>query len=256
MEITCTLYNTVGEGIVCHWDGNDDVCSSDLQISPTTPVKRVPGVPDGVGTEEGELAAVLRDLADLGHLHPVAELGQDRPVPRVDHSSCSNLQRNIGTFVAVPFNFGDQVFISDGLPLESGCHVVGGVPGHSQLHQLDLLGLPSDDNEVRLLSRHGQVGRDGYTVHSMSIQVSIYLHVFQPLGREECVEILDQIVVAPLKPVEGLFAAAQHVTKSAGGGRFSSFSSSLVLRKTKWSAGIFLEVRWTPKTCGGRLPWS
>ena len=54
-----------------------------------------------------------------------------------------------------------------------------------------------------------QVGRDGYTVHSMSIQVSIYLHAFQPLGREECVEILDHIVVAPLKPVQGLFAAAQ-----------------------------------------------
>ena len=137
------------------------ICSSWDQVTPATPVQGMSRVPDGVRPEEGELAAGLRDLADLGHLHPVAELGQDRPVPRVDHSSCSNLQRNIGTFVAVPFNFGDQVFISGGLPLESGCHVVGGVPGHSQLHQLDLLGLPSDDNEVRLLSRHGQVGRDG-----------------------------------------------------------------------------------------------
>ena len=35
----------------------------------------MPGVPDGLATEEGELAAVLHDLADLGHLHPVAELG-------------------------------------------------------------------------------------------------------------------------------------------------------------------------------------
>ena len=57
------------------------ICSSEVQVSPITPVKRVPGVPDGVGTEEGQLAAVLRDLADLGHLHPVAELSQDRPVP-------------------------------------------------------------------------------------------------------------------------------------------------------------------------------
>ena len=163
--------------IVCHWDGNDNVCSSDLQVSPTTPVQRVPGVPDGVGTEEGELAAVLRDLADLGHLHPVAELGQDRPVPRVDHSSCSNLQRNIGTFVAVPFNFGDQVFISDGLPLESGCHVVGGVPGHSQLHQLDFLGLASNDNEVRLLSRHGHwPGREGW------LHRSLYVHPRQHIS--------------------------------------------------------------------------
>ena len=32
-------------------------------------------------------------------------------------------------------------------------------------------------------------------------------------------EILDHIVVAPLKPVEGLLAAAQHVTKGAGGSR-------------------------------------
>ena len=90
--------------IVCHWDGNDNVCSSDLQVSPTTPVQRVPGVPDGVGTEEGELAAVLRDLADLGHLHPVAELGQNPLVPGVDHPSCSNLQRDVGTFVAVPID--------------------------------------------------------------------------------------------------------------------------------------------------------
>ena len=51
------------------------ICSSEVQVSPTTPVERVPGVPDGIGIEEGELAAVLRDLADLGYLHPVAELG-------------------------------------------------------------------------------------------------------------------------------------------------------------------------------------
>ena len=98
--------------IVCHWDGNDNVCSSDLQVSPTTPVQRVPGVPDGVGTEEGKLAAVLRDLADLGHLHPVAELGQDPLVPGVDHPSCSNLQRDVGTFIAVPIDFCDQDFVS------------------------------------------------------------------------------------------------------------------------------------------------
>ena len=57
------------------------ICSSEAEVSPAAPVSRVPGVPDGVGTEEGELAAGLSDLADLGHLHPVAELSQDRPVP-------------------------------------------------------------------------------------------------------------------------------------------------------------------------------
>ena len=51
------------------------ICSSEVQVFPTTPIKRVPCVPDGVGNEEGDLAAVLRDLSDLGHLHPVAELG-------------------------------------------------------------------------------------------------------------------------------------------------------------------------------------
>ena len=51
------------------------ICSSEVQVFPASPVKRVPGVPDGLGTKEGELAGVLRDLTDLGHLHPVAELG-------------------------------------------------------------------------------------------------------------------------------------------------------------------------------------
>ena len=53
------------------------VCSSRGQVAPTAPVQRVSRVPDGVGAEEGELAAGLGDLADLGHLRPVAELGED-----------------------------------------------------------------------------------------------------------------------------------------------------------------------------------
>ena len=51
------------------------ICSSGVQESPATPIKRVPGVSDRLGSEEGELAAVLLDLADLGHFHPVAVLG-------------------------------------------------------------------------------------------------------------------------------------------------------------------------------------
>ena len=51
------------------------ICSSWDQVTPATPVQGMSRVPDGVRPEEGELAAGLRDLADLGHLHPVAELG-------------------------------------------------------------------------------------------------------------------------------------------------------------------------------------
>ena len=53
------------------------ICSSGVQVSPATPIKRVPGVPDGVGTEEGELAAVLCDLADL----PPSSSGRARSGP-------------------------------------------------------------------------------------------------------------------------------------------------------------------------------
>ena len=80
------------------------ICSSWDQVTPATPVQGMSRVPYGVRPEEGELAAGLRDLADLGHLHPVAELGQDPLVPGVDHPSCSNFQRDVGTFVAVPID--------------------------------------------------------------------------------------------------------------------------------------------------------
>ena len=88
----------------------------------------------------------------LATLIPSAELRQDRPVPRGDHSSCSHLQRSVGTFVAIPSAFGDQVFISGDLPLKSRCHVVGGVPGYSQLHQLSPLHLPAPVNENYFLT--------------------------------------------------------------------------------------------------------
>ena len=110
------------------------ICSSWGQVSPASPVQGVSRVPDGVRPEEGELAAGLCDPADLGHLHPVAELGQDPLVPGVDHPSCSNFQRDVGTFVAVPIDFCDQIFVSGGLPLKSRRHVFGGVLGDGQLH--------------------------------------------------------------------------------------------------------------------------
>ena len=110
------------------------VCSSRGQVAPTAPVQRVSRVPDGVGAEEGELAAGLSDLADLGHLRPVAELGEDRLVPWVDHTPCSDFQRDVTAFKAISLDLSNQVFVPGGLPLESRRHVVGGVPGDGQLH--------------------------------------------------------------------------------------------------------------------------
>ena len=92
------------------------VCSSWRQVSPTAPVQGVSRVPDGVGPEEGELAAGLCDLGDLGHLHPVAELSQDCLVPRVDYTPCSDFQRDVATFVAISLDLSDQIFVSGGLP--------------------------------------------------------------------------------------------------------------------------------------------
>ena len=101
--------------------------------------------------KDRERASLLQSLvADLSY--PSAELRQDRPVPRGDHSSCSHLQRSVGTFVAIPSAFGDQVFISGDLPLKSRCHVVGGVPGYSQLHQLSPLHLQAPVNENYFLT--------------------------------------------------------------------------------------------------------
>ena len=53
------------------------ICSSWGQVSPTAPVQGVSRVPDGVRPEEGELAAGLCDLGDLGHLHPVAPVASN-----------------------------------------------------------------------------------------------------------------------------------------------------------------------------------
>ena len=110
------------------------VYSSWGQVSPTAPVQGVSRVPDGVGPEEGELAAGLCDLGDLGHLHPVAELSQDSLVCRVHHTPCSDFQRDVATFVAISLDLGDKIFVPGGLPLKSRRHVVGGVPGDGQLH--------------------------------------------------------------------------------------------------------------------------
>ena len=55
------------------------ICSSGNQKTTSSPVSGVSGVPDGVGAQEGQLAAVLCHAADLVHLQAVAQLG-DRVV--------------------------------------------------------------------------------------------------------------------------------------------------------------------------------
>ena len=62
---------------------------SRLQVSSSTPISGVSGVPQGVGPEEGQLAAVLDNAADLVHLHPMAQLGQHNPVPCINYSISS-----------------------------------------------------------------------------------------------------------------------------------------------------------------------
>ena len=46
-----------------------------------------PGVVDGVRAKQGEHASAFGDAADFVHLHPVAELVQDRPVPGLDDAT-------------------------------------------------------------------------------------------------------------------------------------------------------------------------
>ena len=55
-------------------------CSSRFQKPTSCPVSGVSGIPDGVGAEEGQLAAVLCHAADLVHLHAVTQLGEDGSV--------------------------------------------------------------------------------------------------------------------------------------------------------------------------------
>ena len=47
----------------------------------TRSVGRVSGIPEGVGAEEGQLAAILDHAADFAHLEPVTQLGENTFVP-------------------------------------------------------------------------------------------------------------------------------------------------------------------------------
>ena len=56
-------------------------CSSWLQKAASRPVGRVSGIPEGVGAEEGQLAAILDHAADFAHLESVTQLGENTFVP-------------------------------------------------------------------------------------------------------------------------------------------------------------------------------
>ena len=62
------------------------ICSSGNQKTTSSPVSGVSGVPDGVGAQEGQLAAVLCHAADLVHLQAVAQLGEDGSVPCIHNT--------------------------------------------------------------------------------------------------------------------------------------------------------------------------
>ena len=61
-------------------------CSSGFQKTTSCPVSGVSGIPDGVGAEEGQLAAVLRHAADLVHLQAVTQLSEDGSVPCIHYT--------------------------------------------------------------------------------------------------------------------------------------------------------------------------
>ena len=89
MCVVCTLV----DGIDCHWWGNNNDLLFDGTGIPCYSNQEGAWRSRWCRTEDDEL-----DLADHGHHYPAAELGQDPLIPGVDHLSCSNLQRDIGTF--------------------------------------------------------------------------------------------------------------------------------------------------------------
>ena len=76
-------------------------CSSWCQETVSVPVCRVSGVPDGVGTEEGQLAAVLGHAADLVDLQAVAQLCESCFVPCIHKPSCPNFEGDVRASVPI-----------------------------------------------------------------------------------------------------------------------------------------------------------
>ena len=77
------------------------------------------GIPDGVGTQNSQLAAHLHDLAHFLHLHDLAEVGEQALVLAVDEAPGPDLEGEIGTLEAITLDGGLQVAVSLSLLLQS-----------------------------------------------------------------------------------------------------------------------------------------
>ena len=66
------------------------------------------------------------------------------------------------------------------------------------------------------MSRYGHVGRDGDAVHSVTLEVGVDLDPLLLLGGEDRLEVMEDVVVPPLEPVEHLLAVAKKMAESAG----------------------------------------
>ena len=119
----------------------------------------------------------------------MAELHEDVLVPAIDEPSRPNLKGDVETFEAIALDGGGELLVPLSLPCCSSLDVGGRVPRHSELDELYLLCLSIDDDQVRLLSRHGHVGRDGDAVHSVTLEVGIDLNPLLLLGGEERLEV-------------------------------------------------------------------
>ena len=86
----------------------------------------------------------------------MAELCEDVVVLGTDEPSRPNLYGDVGTFEAIALDGDCELLVSLSLPCCCSLHVGGRVPRHSELYLLSI-----DDDQVRLLSRRGHVGRDG-----------------------------------------------------------------------------------------------
>ena len=164
------LLITCGSGICV------DDRSSRLQVSSRGPVVWAPGIPQCVGAQERQLATGLDHIACLLDPHVVAQVGDDSPVPLVDHSPRADLHGGVVALLAVAHDLCSDALVPVRLPLDRCCHVVGWIPGDGQLHQLHLLWLSLHDYQVRFLRRHCQIRRNGDAVDPEAFKVSIHLH--------------------------------------------------------------------------------
>ena len=133
--------------------GKESFQPSGSEIAAPIPVSRVPGVPDGEGTQDGQLAARLDHLAHLFHLHDVAKVGEQGLVLGIYQASSSNFQWKIGALESISLDRCLEIFIPGGFPLKGGPHVGGGVPGDGTKP----LTIPSSQNFPSFRYSHDEI---------------------------------------------------------------------------------------------------